>query len=297
MDGLTFLEAVMAHSPTRTLVLSSLTEKNSSLALRAMEIGAIDVMTKPALDVSKSLEDAAQEIIQRVKQVASARLTNVKPAAISRSKISPTALKKISSLDRTTHQLIAIASSTGGTEALKVVLGKLPADLPGTVIVQHMPPGFTRTYAESLNKLMPFEVREAKHGDKIVPGLVLLAPGNFHMEIVRSGGFYHVSLHQEAALHGVRPAADILLNSVAKYAGKNAIGVVLTGMGRDGAKGLLAMKEAGSFNIGQDESTSVVYGMPRAAAECGALHAIKPLEDIAPLVVKHLSTKPASKSA
>lgn len=282
MDGVTFLEAVMKHMPTRTIVISSLSTKNSALALRAMEVGAIDVMAKPALDISHSLESLRHELVDRVKAVARARLI-IGTRSADRPQRTPTHAPPVrrESLERTTHQVLAIASSTGGTEALKNILPHLPSDLPGTVIVQHMPPVFTRTFADALAAMCPFEVREAQDGDDVLPGRVLLAPGNFHMEIVRSGGYYRVKLHQEPHLHGVRPAADYLMKSVARYAGSNAIGVVLTGMGRDGAAGLLEMKKAGAYTIAQDEASCVVYGMPKEAVDAGAVDRVLSLGSIA----------------
>ncbi len=276
MDGISFLEKVMQFMPIRTLIISSLAKEGSETALRALEVGAIDVVEKPSLDVTKSLEAMTEAIASKIRMAARARVQkivpNSRPAHVS--KLGVTAMAK------TTHQLLAIASSTGGTEALKVVLAGLPADLPGTVIVQHMPAGFTKTYSESLNAKFPFEVKEAEDGDKVVPGRVLLAPGNFHMEIVRNGAFYHVKLHQQPLLHGVRPAADFLMKSVAKYVGGNAIGVVLTGMGKDGAEGLLEMKKAGAFTISQSEKTCVVYGMPHAAEQLGAVDKVMDLQNI-----------------
>lgn len=274
MDGITFLEKVMKHMPIRTIIISSLSTRGSETALRGLAVGAIDVMAKPAIDVTRSMETIRNEIVSRVKAVARAKIPN--PQAIPQSSTPVTQF----SLAKTTHQILAIASSTGGTEALKAILPRLPSDIPGTVIVQHMPPVFTKTYADNLQKLCAFEVKEAQDGDKVFPGRALLAPGNFHMELRRSGGYYYVKLHQEAVIHGVRPAADFLMKSVAKYAGANAIGVVLTGMGKDGAEGLLAMKNAGSFNIAQDEQSCVVYGMPKAAVDIKAIHEILPLHEI-----------------
>ncbi|OFZ22922.1 MAG: chemotaxis response regulator protein-glutamate methylesterase [Bdellovibrionales bacterium GWB1_55_8] len=289
MDGLTFLEKVMKHFPTRTVIISSLSTAQSATALRALELGAIDVLEKPALDVTKALNTMADDIRAKVKTAACARLRQ--PLLHS-----PVATPAVTnrSLIRTTHQILAIASSTGGTEALKVVLSRLPEDIPGTVIVQHMPPVFTRTYADHLQQLCRFEVKEAEDGDRILPGRALLAPGNFHMEVTRNGAYYHVKLHQEPILHGVRPAADYLMNSVAKYAGANAIGLILTGMGRDGAAGLLNMKKAGSFNIAQDESTCVVFGMPKAAIEAGAIDAVLPLERIHDKILDRMKERAAS---
>jgi len=281
MDGLTFLEALMKHHPIRTLVISSLSTQNSQTALRALEIGAIEVMAKPAIDVTQSLEALRNELISAVKGVAKARLPAAKTPAVGGPVRAPVAANTNRALNKTTHQILAIASSTGGTEALKAVLPHLPSDLPGTVIVQHMPPVFTKAFADALNKLCPFEVREAQDGDRVMPGLALLAPGNFHMELTRSGADYRIRLHQEPPMHGVRPAADFLMKTVAKYAGKNAIGLVLTGMGRDGAKGLAEMKQAGSYNIAQDESSCVVFGMPKEAIAAGAIDRILPLDQIA----------------
>jgi two-component system chemotaxis response regulator CheB len=279
MDGLTFLAKVMEYFPVRTIMISSLTQPGSEILLKALELGAIDVLAKPAASVIEGLSFERQELIDRIKAAARARL--IPPSQKPRSARAPTPLK----LARTTHQILAIASSTGGTEALKVVLPSLPPDLPGTVIVQHMPPVFTKNYADHLCRLCPFEVREARDGDRLLPGLALLAPGNFHMVIERRGGHYVVRLNQEPLLHGVRPAADHLMRSVAEHAGANAIGVVLTGMGKDGAAGLKAMRDAGAATFAQDEETCVVYGMPRAAVEAGAVQRSAPLHDLGELIV------------
>ncbi len=280
MDGVTFLGKVMENMPTRTVIISSLSTRGSEMALRALENGAVDVIAKPAMDVTRGLEEMGREIVERVKIAAKSRLRPLR-----RSESRPVKSIAGTALARTTHQVLAIAASTGGTEALKQLVPRLPSDLPGTVIVQHMPPIFTRTFASHLQQLCRFEVKEAEEGDRVQPGRVLLAPGNFHMELVRNGAFYHVRLHQEALIHGVRPAADYLMKSVARHAGANAIGVVLTGMGRDGALGLLEMKNAGSFNIAQDEETCAVYGMPKAAADLNAVHTVLPLERIAEEIV------------
>lgn len=288
MDGITFLEKVMKHCPVRTLIFSSLSPRNSAMALRAFEVGAIDVMQKPPIDVTQGLSALQTELTRRVKMVADTRLIGSL-----QEKIKPiTTPKGLSlALQKTTHQILTIASSTGGTEALKVILSALPENLPGTVIVQHMPPIFTKTYADSLQKLCSFEVKEAEEGDRIIPGRVLIAPGNFHMVISRSGAQYHVKLHQEALLHGVRPAADYLMRSVAKYAGANAIGVVLTGMGKDGAEGLLEMKKAGSFNIAQDEKSCTVFGMPKAAIDLQAIHKVVSLDRIANEIIEQIKIR------
>lgn len=290
MDGISFLEKVMQHFPTRTIIFSSLAKTGSETYLRALEAGAIEIMEKPSIDVSQTLEALSITFLEKIRAVARARINPIK-------KLTPTGpVQKVAptSLARTTHQLLAVASSTGGTEALKVFLSGMPADLPGTLVVQHMPPGFTKSFAENLNKMFPFEVKEAEEGDQVVPGRVLIAPGNYHMEIHRSGAFYHVKLHQGPTLHSVRPAADYMMKSVAKYVGKNAMGVVLTGMGKDGAEGLLEMKNAGAYTVAQNEETCVVYGMPAAAVALGAADKVLPLDKIAGDLLRQLNERNAA---
>lgn len=294
MDGITFLTKVMEHFPTRTIIFSSLSLERSEVALKCLEVGAIDTMAKPAIDVTKGVMEFKDELIAKVKMVAKSKLPTKKPASSLQSLVAKNVVKtppQSGALLKTTHQILAIASSTGGTEALKVLLAGLPADIPGTVIVQHMPAVFTKTYAQHLNTMFPFEVKEAEDGDKVLPGRVLIAPGDYHMEIVRSGGYYNVKLHQQPALHGVRPAADYLLRSVAHYAGSNAVGVVLTGMGKDGAQGLAEMRKAGSFNIAQNEETCVVYGMPKVAVEYGAIDKVLPLDRISEEILKQMDVR------
>lgn len=288
MDGISFLEKVMQHFPTRTIIFSSLAKTGSETYLRALEAGAIEIMEKPAIDVSQTMEVIGKDILDKVRAVARAKVNPIKAPHYSNQ---GAVKKQVTSLARTTHQLVAIASSTGGTEALKVYLAGMPADIPGTLIVQHMPAGFTKSYAESLNKMFPFEVKEAQEGDQVVPGRVLIAPGNYHMEITRSGAFYYVKLHQEPHLHSVRPAADFLMKSVAKFVGANAVGVVLTGMGKDGAEGLLEMKKAGSQTFVQNEDTCVVYGMPAAAVALDAHSKILPLDKIPIAVMEQIKAK------
>jgi two-component system, chemotaxis family, protein-glutamate methylesterase/glutaminase len=279
MDGLTFLEKVMSFIPTRTLIFSSIAQAQSATAIRALELGAIDVLEKPSIDVSKNMEALTALIVDKVVLVSQARL--IAP-------VSSSVQKPVTALHRTTHKIISIASSTGGTEALKVFLAQMPPDLPGTVISQHMPAGFTKSFADALNAKYPFEVKEAQNGDRVLPGRVLIAPGNFHMEIERSGGYYITKLHQEPLLHGVRPAADYMMKSVATFAGKNAIGIVLTGMGKDGAQGLLEMKKAGALTFAQSEKTCVVFGMPGAAVNLNAVDHLLDLDQIAPHILQFL---------
>lgn len=290
MDGVTFLEKVMQHFPIRTVIVSSLSTKGSQLSLRALEAGAIDVIEKPAIDVKKGMDELRSQLVQRLRIAAKAHLVprlKIKPPTATPNSISSSR----TALEKTTHQILAIAASTGGTEALKAVLTEMPHDIPGTVIVQHMPPVFTAQFARTLSTVCRFEVREAKDGDRVLPGLALLAPGNFHMELHRSGAYYYVKLNQEAPEHSVRPAADVLFRSVAKYAGANAVGLVLTGMGKDGAAGLLAMKNAGATTYCQDEKSSVVWGMPKAAYEIGAVKEMLPLNKIAGALITELKKR------
>ncbi|MCB0368145.1 MAG: chemotaxis response regulator protein-glutamate methylesterase [Bdellovibrionales bacterium] len=297
MDGITFLSKVMKHFPIRTIVFSSFTAQGSDSYFRAMEAGAIEVLEKPSIEVNQKLDLIATKIIQTVKMVSKARLQPLAESQPS-AKVEKKELKPISvspSLHRSSKpEIIAVASSTGGTEALKVFLKNMPADIPGTVIVQHMPPGFTKSFANHLNEVYPFEVKEAENGDVVTAGRVLIAPGDFHMEIRRSGLKYSIILHQDVPLHSVRPAADYLLKSVAKCAGSNSVGVVLTGMGKDGAEGLLEMKRNGAYTIAQDEKSCVVYGMPQAAVNIGAVDKILSLDKIGDEVLSHFKKKIAS---
>lgn len=286
MDGLTFLERIMNHLPTRVVMISSLTSSGSQTALRALELGAVEVIEKPSIEIMKDPNILNSELLDKIRTAASARLPAKGPAVIG----PQSSVKSIAD----SNTIIAIASSTGGTEALKVVLGAMPANIPPTVIVQHMPPGFTKAYADNLNKRFPFEVKEAEHGDRLMAGRVLIAPGNFHMEIRRSGSLFTVVLHQDVPLHSVRPAADYLMKSVAKYAKDKAVGVVLTGMGKDGAKGLLEMRQAGAQTYAQSEKTCVVYGMPAAAVQLGAVNQVEDVQKIGSAILEGLAKKVAA---
>jgi two-component system chemotaxis response regulator CheB len=279
MSGLDFLQKVMEHFPTRAVVVSSLTQARAPHALRALELGAVDVMAKPEVGVGTDLGEAGRELIEKVKAAAKAKVFARTPKAAS---VAATAEKVQGELFRIgSGPLLALAASTGGTEALKEVLARLPAHIPPTVIVQHMPPLFTRQYADSLAKICAFPVREAKQGDRLCSGLVLLAPGNYHMRLVRRpGGYVEVALNQDPLLHGVRPAADPMLDSVAQLVGPDAVGAVLTGMGKDGARGLLAMRGRGALILAQDEASCAVFGMPREAIELGAVDRIVSLDQM-----------------
>jgi len=290
MDGLTFLRKLMRHYPMPVIIVSSLTQSNSELALKAMESGAVEVLSKPG--TSYSVGDLSVELSHKIRAAAAAKSAKAKFRNTPK-KTKPVTIPQASNahtpaLDTTSNKILAIGASTGGTEAIKEVLTHLPPTSPGIVIVQHMPPKFTTAYAQRLDVLCPFEVKEAENGDAIYPGRALLAPGNFHMLLRRSGAKYYVEVKTGPRIHHQRPAVDILFKSVARSAGKNAMGVILTGMGADGAEGLLLMKEAGSYTIGQDEASCIVYGMPAAANNLGACTTEAPLHEIPKLIMKNL---------
>jgi len=277
MDGITFLDKLMSVNPLPVIMISSLTEKGCQTTMRALELGAIDFVTKPAIDVQSGTAELGDEIVEKVKATRHARLRPRSRAPQS----SPVATNNRTALIRSTHRVIAIGASTGGTEAIDQVLSQLPADSPGIVIVQHMPKGFTRSFADRLNGSCRLRVREANNGDRVLPGHVLISPGDFHMALQRSGANYSVRVFKAPPVNRFRPSVDVLFRSCAKYLGANAVGAILTGMGRDGAQGLLEMKHAGARTIAQDRATSVVFGMPQEAINLGAADSILPLERIA----------------
>jgi two-component system chemotaxis response regulator CheB len=275
MDGLTFLEKLMRAHPMPVVMVSSLTERGCETTLRALELGAVDFVTKPKIDVADGTVQLAGEIIEKVKAAAAARVKRVRELATRPKR--PLASR---ALAKSTHQVIAVGASTGGTEALRDFIEPLPADSPGIVIVQHMPEKFTRSFAERLNGLCAVRVKEAEDGDRILPGHVLIAAGNYHMEVYRSGAEYRVRVFSGEPVNRHRPSVDVLFDSCAKHLGANAVGVILTGMGADGARGLLKMRQAGARTIAQDEASCVVFGMPREAIAMGAAEEILPLRDI-----------------
>ncbi len=278
MDGLTFLEKLMRLHPMPVVMVSSLTEKGCQTTLRALELGATDFVTKPSIDLQQGTLKLAHELVEKVKIAARVR---VRPRTAT-----PThgtvrsAPAKIEALLRSTHKVIAIGASTGGTEALREVLTALPANAPGVVIVQHMPEKFTHSFAERLNSLCQVQVHEAKDGDRILPGHVLLAPGGYHMEVLRSGANYNVRVFMGEPVNRHRPSVDVLFNSCARYLGGNAVGAILTGMGNDGARGLLAMRQAGARTVAQDEASCVVFGMPKEAIAVGGAEEVMSLAHI-----------------
>ena len=291
MDGLSFLAKLMKHRPMPVVVVSSLTPENSDTALRALELGAVEVMCKPGSAYSTA--DISRRLVQAVRAAARSR-----PAALRRlPAVSPVPPASGRFRLQTTRKIVAIGASTGGTGALEVVLQSFPADTPGTVIVQHMPEHFTNAFAKRLDGLCTMEVREARDGDEVVNGLCLIAPGDHHMVLDRSGAVYLVRLRGGPMVHYQRPAVDPLFESVARHAGVNAVGAILTGMGSDGADGLLAMRRAGARTIAQDEQTCVVFGMPREAIKVGAVEEVLPLSQIAPAVLRLLQEAPRSAQA
>ncbi|MFH0881047.1 MAG: chemotaxis response regulator protein-glutamate methylesterase [Lentisphaerota bacterium] len=282
MDGITFLRKLMHYHPIPVIIVSSLTAAGGALAMEAMDAGAVDVMCKPGS--SYSVADMSEALIDKIKGAAFA---NIKQrVAPTNSSASVTRL----ALSKTTDKIIAIGASTGGTQAIEKVLRQFPHNAPGTVIVQHMPEHFTRSFAERLDSLCDIEVREAQDNDTVIPGLALIAPGNYHMIFRRSGARYYVQIKTGPLVHHQRPAVEILFKSVAKYAGANAIGAILTGMGADGAEGLLEMRQAGAHTIAQDQASSVVYGMPQEAAKKGAACDILPLDRIAARLISLASS-------
>lgn len=275
MDGITFLRRLMHYHPTRVVIVSSLTPEGGELALEAMDAGAIDVVSKPG--PAYTVGDMVDQLADSIRAAASARLE--------RRVLQSLGTPKTLAMSRTTNKVIAIGGSTGGTVALQSVLQALPANAPGTLAVLHMPEHFTAAYARRLNELCAVEVREAQNGDAVVPGRALIAPGNRHLTLSRSGASYRVLVKDGPQVNRHRPSVDVLFKSVARFAGRNAVGVLLTGMGADGAAGLLAMRDAGARTIAQDEASSVVFGMPKEAVRLGAAEQVLTLGSIAQSVL------------
>jgi two-component system chemotaxis response regulator CheB len=292
MDGLDFLERLMRLRPMPVLMISSLTEAGSDITFRALELGAVDFVSKPKLDIARGMEESAIEITDKIRAVVHARVRKpfVEPVVqekYSADAILPSSTRRFSS----TEKLIAIGASTGGTEAIKEVLTKLPADAPGVLIAQHMPEQFTRSFADRLNSLCKISVKEAEHNERILPGYAYIAPGHSHLLLRRSGAHYIAELNQGPLVNRHRPSVDVLFRSVANIAGANALGIILTGMGKDGVQGMLEMKQAGSHTIAQDEASCVVFGMPKEAIAAGAVREVLPLQNIARRTLEYLSAQ------
>ena len=290
MDGRTFLKKIMAEHPTPVIICSSLAEKGAQVTMEALASGAVSIITKPKIDLKAFLQDSANDIVANIKAAARANMRAVRQMAstphplVNRPKLSADVMLPSTHTGArmygTTDKLIAIGTSTGGTQALEAVLTKLPAVSTGIVIVQHMPERFTAMFAERLNNLCQIEVREGKDGDRVRAGLALIAPGGKHMLLKRSGAQYYVEVRDGPLVNRHKPSVDVLFRSVALVAGKNALGIIMTGMGDDGARGLKEMRDTGAQTIAEDESSCVVFGMPKEAIKLGAAGKVLPLDTI-----------------
>ena len=289
MDGVTFLRKIMQLRPMPVVMVSSLTQAGAETTLEALEIGAVDFIAKPVNDVAAGLAEIAAELQAKVKSAARARV-GVRHAP------APVRAPRVARGPGNSDRIIAIGASTGGVEALKKVLANMPAVCPPIVITQHMPPRFTAAFAERLDRECPMHVSEAVHGEMVEPNHAYIAPGAFHLELARAGGHYSVSLNEKPPTSGHRPSVDVLFNSVARVAGKAAVGVILTGMGKDGTEGLYAMRQAGATTLGQDEASSLIYGMPRVAFERGAVMQQHSLSHMADAILDACDADPSAKS-
>ena len=294
MDGLTFLKKVMAQHPLPIVVISSLTAKGSETALKALEYGAVEVVQKPQQLQGAAMEEVKVRLIDCIKAAKSSRIKRRSISAapvVPQPKLSADAVlaagRGSASMLKTTEKVVAVGASTGGTEALRAFLTALPLDAPGILIVQHMPEMFTKSFAKRLDELCKISVKEAENGDSVIRGRALIAPGNKHMLLKRSGARYYVEVVDGPLVNRHRPSVDVLFRSVASYAGRNSLGVIMTGMGDDGAKGLLEMKQAGAYTIAQDEKSCVVFGMPKEAIKLEAANKVLPLDLIASHVLAH----------
>ena len=292
MDGITFLRQLMAERPTPVVICSTLTEKGATTTMQALSAGAVSFVTKPTLGLREFLNEQSAELIWQVREAAKSRPRSAAPIARAATGLGGLAKPAVpasfspDALHRTTEQIVAIGTSTGGTQALELVLTSLPRMTPGIVIVQHMPEKFTALFADRLNGLCQIEVREAKQGDRVLPGRALIAPGGKHMELTRSGAIYQVNVFDGPPVNRHKPSVDVLFRSVAQIAGRNALGIIMTGMGDDGARGLLEMSQKGADTIAQDEASCVVFGMPKEAIKLGAAKRIVSLDQVASEVMK-----------
>jgi two-component system chemotaxis response regulator CheB len=289
MDGITFLRKLMSQRPIPVIMCSSLTEKGAETTLKALEYGAVEVITKPKLGTDQFFRESRELLVSTVKAAAAARVRRLAPAAVVEPKLTADAViapvHRTEAMARTTEKVVLIGASTGGTEALRVLLERLPVDTPGIVIVQHMPEKFTRAFAGRLDGLCRISVKEAENNDTVLRGRALIAPGNYHLLLKRSGARYFVEVREGPLVSRHRPSVDVLFRSGARYAGRNAVGIIMTGMGDDGAQGLLEMKQAGAITFAQDEKTCVVFGMPQEAIKRGAADRVLPLEALGPAML------------
>lgn len=289
MDGITFLQKIMAQHPIPVVMCSSLTEKGSETALRAMEFGAVDIITKPKMGTKQFIEESRIRICDSIKAAAASRVRPMRAIREVSPKYSADVIMEApntGAMVQTTEKIVAVGASTGGTEALSAFLQMLPEDAPGIVIVQHMPEHFTAAFAKRLNSICRVTVKEGENNDSVVRGHVLIAPGNKHMLLKRSGARYYVEVKDGPLVSRHRPSVDVLFRSAARYAGKNAVGVIMTGMGDDGAHGMKEMHDAGARTIAQDEATCVVFGMPGEAIKLGGVDKVLPLDKIAAEVLR-----------
>jgi len=287
MDGVAFLRKLMPQFPIPTVMVSSLTQRGKQITMDALDAGAVDFVAKPTSNVAAGLNAMLMELRAKVKIASTANVSHWKGKRV----VPRTPTAAPCALAESTDKVIAIGASTGGTEAIRRVVEGFPANTPGVVIVQHMPPGFTKMFSERLNQLCQMEVREAVDGDRVHTGLILVAPGGVQFKVVRSGGFYQVRCGGTEKVSGHCPSVDVMMHSIAEHVGNNAIGGMLTGMGQDGAEGMLAMKKAGARCIAQDEATSVVFGMPKVAYEKGGAERLVPLDKFAPALLGLLTEK------
>jgi two-component system chemotaxis response regulator CheB len=288
MDGLSFLSKLMKHFPLPVVVLSSLTPRNSETAMRALDLGAVEVLSKAGSAYTP--QEVSSNLVRAIRGAATAKVSRL---AVDAEPVEAR-LADDSLLRQTTLKVLAIGASTGGTKAIESVLTAMPPSTPGTLIVQHMPETFTHAFAERLNALCAMEVREARDNDHVVPGLALIAPGNHHMVLQRSGGNYVARIKDGPRVHYQRPSVDVLFHSVARQAGRNAVGVILTGMGADGAKGLLSMRASGAYTLAQDEQSCVVFGMPKEAIKLGAADEVLPLSRVPKGILAALARQSAA---
>jgi two-component system, chemotaxis family, protein-glutamate methylesterase/glutaminase len=289
MDGLDFLEKLMRLRPMPVLMVSTLTEKGSEITLRALELGATDFVTKPKMGITQGMQQYADEITDKIRTAAKAKVSTLQSIA----KASASGVQVQNAIRNpliSSEKLLIIGASTGGTEAIKAFLTQMPSDCPGVLITQHMPAGFTKSFATRLDSLCKISVKEAVDGERILPGHAYIAPGDQHLLLARSGANYVTRLSDSEPVNRHKPSVDVLFDSAAVHAGKNAIGIILTGMGKDGAVGMLRMKEAGAHNFAQNEESCVVYGMPREAVAHGGVHEVAHLKDLPRLVLHHLAT-------
>lgn len=289
MDGLDFLEKLMRLRPMPVLMVSSLTERGSEITLRALELGAVDFVTKPKISIQSGMEEYTDLIADKIRIAARAKIRAIAIPKPGESAPVATVLPQLRNPLMSSEKLIILGASTGGTEAIKDFLVQLPSDCPGILITQHMPPGFTKSFAQRLDHLCKITVVEAQGGERVLPGHAYIAPGHSHLRLVRSGANYMTEINQDEPVNRHRPSVDVLFHSAAINAGKNAVGVIMTGMGKDGAQGMLEMKQAGAYNFAQDEASCVVFGMPREAIAIGAADEVVPLDQMATRVLKYLS--------